>query len=453
MSLSDELARPLPRMARLPGLQRKGALEHAADEIVLAFGGVPLEAAPETDRLAEVEGLLRSSGSGIQTLSRRDLKVVPYVIWGPDQHWQRDVPFLNAYLSKVAESWRGGIRHLWRHYILNFDAESPATHQFAAWLRTHQDRMPEPMRHLSSSYRLLDVNAAPAALAAASLHGSGRLEDVAHVGLGPEILRTSSMAVAILAEAGRHLSNDIVASNVPAKLTALLGDAPHDAIRGAVCAEGLRHKATRSLIDGLVHWQQRTDPNETAPEPTLDFLLALNGDPRFVRERWQGRVADQSIAVVERWLSRKTIEAFFRVIDRLDTDRPDMWRERRAFWLSYLPHVNRAWLVVGPGATPLAEKQGLRFGRFVAGDGTVNNHCGLMLQIRSACVMEMNMNGSAIMWTLNARNLPGLYEETYNRNAYRQSANNRDVFVLTHHSGWQQKFKDRLMQMTGIDAR
>jgi hypothetical protein len=439
-------------MARMPSLRIKGALEVAADEIVLAFGGVPLEAAPTTDRLAEVEVLLGREGTGLETLSRKQLKVVPYIIWGSRPEWQSNVPFLKAYLSKVAESWRGSIRHLWRHYVLNFDEHSPATRYLAAWLRTYQDSMSEPMRHLSDKYNLLAVDVASDALADATLRGGDLLEDFGRVGLGFEVLRTSSLMVSILAAAGRALSRELAVSNVPAKLASLLGGSPADAIRGATCGEKLRQDATRSLVDGLVMWQQKTDPDDAAPEPTVDFLLALNGDPRFVRERWHRKVASDSIVAVERWLSRKTIEAFFRVIDRLKTDRPDMWRARRAFWLSYLPYVSRAWLVVGPGAMPLAKKEGLRFGRFVRA-GTLNNHCGLLLQIRSACVMEMNMNGSAIIWTAGAKNLPGPYAETYDRSLYRESGDNRDVFVLSHNSGWEQKFKNRLMQMTGIDVR
>lgn len=56
-----------------------------------------------------------------------------------------------------------------------------------------------------------------------------------------------------------------------------------------------------------------------------------------------------------------------------------MSKARRAFWMSYLPHISRAWLIAGSNAVPLAEKEGFRFGML---EGTVQaDHCGLMLQI------------------------------------------------------------------------
>ena len=451
MSLSAELARPVPKLARPRSGRTKSALESAADQIALAFGGVPKDDAPTRDVLAEVEAILGPDGAGLSKLVRSQLKFVPYLIWGPKSKWQVDVAFLDRYLARVAEAWPNGTRRLWRHYVLNFETESVLTQRLGIWLVQRRGSLPEPMRRVSDDYRILEATAAPGTLATAVLQSGKLLDELAQVGLNVGVLRSTSFAVEILAAAGRHLTAGAVPTEVPLRLSSFLGGVPKDAIRGAACSAGLQQAAMRDLVDGLVAWQRRSDPNDAEFEPTLDFLLAINGDPRFVRDRWYGKVGSGSIATVERWLSKATIEGFFRVIDTLKTDSLH-WEARRAFWLSYLPHVTGAWLIAGPNAVPLAKRQDIRFGRFDR-KGTDANHCGLMLQIGDAYVIEMNMNGSAIIWRAGTRGLPGLYEGSYNRRQYWDRKDDRDVFVLTHNVGWQQRFKDRIMQLTGIDVR
>ena len=112
-----------------------------------------------------------------------------------------------------------------------------------------------------------------------------------------------------------------------------------------------------------------------------------------------------------------------------------------------------AWVGAGQAATPLAVQQGRRFGRFANGGGALFDQCGLILQIRGMCVLEMNKNGSAIFWTLGSEGLPGLYEEFYSPRECRARVDDRDVFRVTHGFGWQQKFRNRVLQMTGIDVR
>jgi hypothetical protein len=452
MGLSTELARVTPRVPH-PYLPRnkKSALEIEANKAAAIFGGVAQENDPPEGFLSKVEIVLGEDGSGLQKLGLLELKVVPYIIWGPNVRLRTDRRFVRRYLDMVTDRWRTAARRLWRHYVFNFDADSPATVEFAAWLREHADKIPEPLRHFSKEYSLFDVKQAPGALAAAALGGQRLIDDMEPIGFPLASLRTSGLLMAVLSAAGRQLATTTDTHRAPERLSALLDGNPNNAIAEALCSEAARSQALRSLVDGLVAWHGLQDPDDAQPEPTLDFLLALNGDPRFVRERWQGRVSDASIQAVERWLSRKTIEAFFRVIDALQTDRPDMWQARRQFWLSYLPYVSKAWLVAGPRAVPLAEREGLRYGQFV--HGQQQDQCGLILQIRGTCVMEMNKNGSAIFWESGAHNLPGLYMEMYNRSHYKRRVDGRSVFVLKHQGDWQRRFNDQILQMTGINRQ
>ena len=453
MSLSAELARTLSRVPRPRIPRTKSALEIAADRAAEAFGGLPRELEPAKDMIAWVEKALGADGTGVRRFARRELMFVPYVIWGSDPKWRENLAFVDDYLAVVAERWPNGVRRLWRHYILNFDSSSPATVRLARWLSERRERLPAPLREYSDKYRILDVERVAATLATATLRDNLVLQHTEDVGLSIEALRGATLAVETVAAIGAQLLDKSTAANVPGKLTAFMNGSPKDFILGSRSGEELRSLALRSVVDGLVGWQERLEHRDGAAEKTLDFLLALNGDPRFSRDRWHGKVAQASIDAMERWLSKDTIEAFFRVIDTLKTDDQRMWRERRAFWLSYLPYVDKAWLVVGQMAIPLAEQQGRRFGRFSKGGGAQADHCGLILQIRGMCVMEMNKNGSAIFWTLGYAGLPGLYEESYRPRDYRAAEDDRNVFRLLHLGAWQQKFRNRIVQMTGIDVR
>ena len=449
MSLSAELARPLPKVPR-PYLPKKCLLETEVDRLSATFGGVPREVAPIPDLMSQIEAALGPDGVSLAKLDRRGLKVVPYIIWGPNPAWRLNRSFIRRYLGIMAAGSRTALKRLWRHYLLNFDPYTPATQEFAAWLAIRVSDLSSALQEFSQTYAVLDTDRASSTMAADVLSGGRFLERIEELGFGSEAFRSSALLLEVLAAAGHQLASPSPAFRVVEKLTGLMGGKSHNAIAEAVGTEGARARALRSIVDGLVSWQERVDPQASAPEPVVDLLLALNGDPRFARHRWQGHVSDRSIAAVESWLSRKTIEAFFRVIDTMKTDRDDMWRARRKFWLSYLPYISKAWLVAGAHAAPIAEKEGLRFGRFQAGDGTLPNHCGLMLQIRDLNVLEMNKDGSAIFWGSGTRGLPGLYEDWYNRYQYRSRKNNRDVFVLGHHVGWEARFRDRIVQMTRI---
>jgi hypothetical protein len=89
----------------------------------------------------------------------------------------------------------------------------------------------------------------------------------------------------------------------------------------------------KSLVEGFVVWQQRPERINTNPEPALSLLLEINRDPRFVPGRWRGIVDEAATSAIEAWLSRKTIEAFFRVVNDLHVDRRDCGTSGGSFGL------------------------------------------------------------------------------------------------------------------------
>ncbi|MBC9176145.1 EH signature domain-containing protein [Pseudoroseomonas ludipueritiae] len=460
MGLFAELQRPQPAIPHpvLPKL--KSALELQVEEIRRKFGGATREPEPASDHLAMVETMLGDDGSGVDRLGRRELRIVPYIIWGANSAWRRAVSFIRRFLARVEQVWPKAPRRLWVHYVMNFDPECAASAELAQWLERRVLDLPEPLQKFSAIYNLFDLKHAPPLLAKAAILDPSLLQDLEELGTSPAMFRSSTLMLSVIEASGPILAMRPDLPDAPTRLTDLLGGEVEFALDGSGNTE-LRSRALRAIVDGVVAWQERQAQN-SSPEPALDFLIKLNGDPRFKALRWTNKVSAESLSVIRRWLSRKTLEAFFRIIDALQTDRRDMWQERREFWLSYLPHITDAWLVVGKKAVPIAVREGLDFGQFASGGGVQSDHCGLMMQIGSIRIMEMNKNGRAFFWNVSNKSLPDFYQtqKTYDRQIFIARANvssenyggnpNR-VSGLTHHGGWQDKFCDELLERTGID--
>jgi hypothetical protein len=295
-------------------------------------------------------------------------------------------------------------------------------------------------------------------MAEAALAGNRLLEDLSRIRVTPERLRTSALIVAILGCVGRVLKTDSVRGDPVTCVRNLLANHVADVIQQAPAGLELRKWAVKSFVEGFVVWQQKPERVNTNPEPALSLLLEINRDPRFVPGRWRGIVDETATSAIEAWLSGKTIEAFFRVVNDLHVDRRDMWDERRKFWLSYLPFVKKAWLIVGSGAIPLAQREGVQFGTF--GGGAARDHCGLLILIDDLMVLEMNKVGRAVLWKDGAVSggvFPEVYDETtrYDRRNINMYVSKREEWqgssiALTHQppDGWQRKFADQIQQNT-----
>jgi hypothetical protein len=461
MGLFAELRQPQPEIPYpvLPKL--KSALEMQVDALQRQFGGAIRELEPPPDRIAVVESMIGADGRGVDQLSRRELRIVPFIIWGKNLAWRRSVDFIRRFLSRVAQVWSKAPKRLWVHYVMNFDPGCTASAELAQWLARHASDLPAPLRRFSTAYNLFDLKQAPTALAEGAVLQSTLLADLQELGTSPAIFRSSALMLSVMEASGPILSKRLDLADVPARLTDLLGGKVELALDGSGHAE-LRARALRSIVDGLVSWQEQCSAQEASLEISLDFLIKLNGDPRFKALRWTGKVSPESLTIVRRWLSRRTLEAFFRIIDALQRDRHDMWQARRQFWLGYLPYITDAWLVVGRTAAPIAKREGLEFGRFASGPNVQPDHCGLMMQIGSVRIMEMNKNGRAFFWDVSNTALPNFYQtqKPYDRQIFLARAepspenrpgNPNRVSGLSHQGSWQDKFRDELLQRTGID--
>jgi hypothetical protein len=238
----------------------------------------------------------------------------------------------------------------------------------------------------------------------------------------------------------------------------LLEGKVENAIRDTQARDELRRRALAEFVEGFVSWQRRVDRRDRDPGPVMDLLTSVNEDPRFSPMRWRGIVAQATIDIIEGWLTRHTIEAFFRVVTRLPIQRQDMWHDRREFWMAYRDFVRRAWLIVGERGVPFAQEEKIRFGRFRG--GAFADHCGLVLDFGDLCALEMNMKGRAILWRpdqVRHDRFPRVYDDTpYDRGSITGYAANlwsHGCIGIVHNGHWKAKVADVIQQHTSLGIR
>jgi hypothetical protein len=460
ISLRDELSKDLPQLSAPKLGLVKSQLAAQSEQLSQLYGGVAINQRPPSDDYEEVKAALQRGSEGVTALPRRLLACVPFAaLYDDNRTWRADQSIIDAYLRRLSgDAHRGLFRSLWTHYLLTFEHDDAATNAVARFLTGHFDKLPDPLAGFTKKYEFLNPLTGPLRMAEAALGGDDLLKDFSSIGITPERLRTSALIVAILGCIGRVLKTDSVRGDPISRVRILLANQVADVIHQAPARLELRKRAVKSFVEGFVVWHQKPERANTNPEPALSLLLEINRDPRFVPGRWRGIVDATATNTIEAWLSRKTIEAFFRVVNDLHVDRRDMWDERKKFWLTYLPFVKKAWLIVGSGAIPLAQREGVQFGAF--GGGAARDHCGLLILIDDLMVLEMNKVGRAVLWKDGA--VPGgvfpeVYDEKtrYDRRNIAMYVSEREEWqgssiALRHQppDGWQRKFADQIQQNT-----
>lgn len=226
---------------------------------------------------------------------------------------------------------------------------------------------------------------------------------------------------------------------------------------------------------------------DKAPPPELKariqkHLISVVGDPRLSPTPWHGietawrsrgdhEDAQTLRLVLKRWLVSASFETFFRVMGRT-TENPIQWRARENFWREYLEggHVQEAWFILGHEAerqlhayhAELQEAGG--FGRFDG--GATPSHSALLMQIGDVMIAEWTHNGSCCFWQRNAVNRPTFYNDRYDGRYMRNSEAMRAAAArqarelgaeplwqaLSHHDGWESRFRQVIRDLTGIRA-
>jgi hypothetical protein len=460
--LKAELRKEVPQLFAPAFGLRHDAVAFEAEQMEKKWGGVRIDGQPRPDVFMEVKAALQAGTRGVEALSARLLPFVPFAMLYGAHTSRGDADTVRTFLSRLPEAGRSAPRRLWPHYLLSLERDDGATNEIALWLKAYRGALPARLADFTEKYDALDPTSTPGKMAREALIGAGIDTDFQAIGVGTERLHTAALLAEILYEIGSQLRSGVRLADAVRPVKAILPDQRKLAIDQTQAREPAKQRAVGAFIEGLIAWQRHSDPDDAKPGAILDLVLELNEDPRFNVVRWSGIVPKSTTDTVEAWLTKHTIEAFFRVVNQLRIERTDMWAERRKFWMSYLPYVRRAWLIVGDQGVPFARRERIRFGRFSGGAN--EGHCGLVLDFGDLRILEMNMNGRAILWRpddVRYGEFPQVYDETpFDRRNFSAAVARSEIWQngcigLGHRppDGWQWKFADQIQQRSDRGIR
>ena len=419
------------------------------------FGGAPRPVEPMRNLMEEVERKLTVSQGNINGLERRQLKVIPFLLWTSPQKWSENEKLVTDFLDWADSNWKAAPRQLWRHYLLNMDPGSLATRRIGTWLSKHQLRLSPSLQAFSHKWDLFIPSQAIAKLAHSLLANAEVIAEIESLKIARDTLLRSAFLLSVLESLGQQLRKYQQATAITSRLKQLLaqlGEMPTNKMLGP---PDLQDSALKSIVEGVVIYTNNHDVS--AVEQTLDFLYYFIGDPRLPqsRSRWNP-IDDEICELVKRWLNRISIEAFFRFMKTMPADRLDMVLARERFWHGYEKSISRAWLVVGREGESLATNLlGKSFGKFNAGPNVHRDHLGLMLQIGNYIVFEMNKTGATLFWPAGDNGMQEFFLPEYNRSKLIYACPNSPDsgsprFRLTHSPGWQAKYRMYIYRYTRI---
>lgn len=427
----------------------KLAIQVVAEELERRFGGAPPPLAPLPNVVEEAEKRLIAGQGDISKLDRRQCKAVPYILWSSP--WSNNARLIGDYLVWADREWRTAPRQLWRHYLLNMDPGSLATQRLGVWLADRAGKLPPALHDFSRKWLLFSPQPAIHKLADSLLGSSDFIAEIEKLRIGRKTLLESAFLLSVLKALGQRLQDYRQRSDITITLKSLLaelGETPTYKMQGP---EDLRRSTLKSLVEGLVAWAERQGDNAVIKQ-TLNLLHSLIGDPRLEQLRWcdidRGRRE-----TVERWLTRDTLDAFFKVMLALPTKKDDMVEEREKFWRRYQATISRAWLITAKDGVEIAHRLlGQSFGKFETGPNVQHDHLALMLQIGNYAILEMNQNGGTLFWPVGDQKMPTFFRPNYSRSKMLSICSDelRSVtgrFRLKHQPGWQLRYSNELRRI------
>ena len=194
---------------------------------------------------------------------------------------------------------------------------------------------------------------------------------------------------------------------------------------------------------------QAATADAATQDALINFFLVYLGDPRVPgnRAKWNG-VSSEARAIVQQWLSKKTLDLFFTIVKRTAVD--SMWSYRQKFWSAYLPHVANTWVFLGPDAAYIARSvrdDNLSYGIL---DGATSNQSVFLILIGNFVFGEWSHNGKLRVWRVD--NCPVSFGA--NRMNQPQIKNASNLMEWVHSSPstyfWQRSVANWIFRYTGI---
>ncbi len=433
---------------------RPASLTKAADKLTGTVVQLPDQATTYELQKRVSDMVLAGQTSAI---SRRDLKLSCTTINHPPLPPAKFVQIGDALLREVAtKRRRTPFYQLLGAYLATFDPQDIGTRWLATKLRAvagHWEwRENDAWEKRIKQFDLLDVDQAPRRLAMAILGAPSTLHQLLRdVGLDGGLNSQSKLALAAFRAA-----------------CAMVSTFPSDQVetaQAAVLAWNDNGKPNGRFPEGWVDicrsclepWKDR-DPSEQHKLLILSRLQAWGGgDPRVNnhKPRWS-IVEDQAQAahgILMRWLTRASVLQFLEIValSLHDEDDQRMWRERRAFWTSFLdrktgPRIERAWVAFGRDAAAKARQVARNsrdpsFGNFGTHSETSRGrqHSALIMEIGDLVVVEWSHDSMCNFWKKRS-----FSQKLFQTVPYVSGTLYSAPLKKIHHKNWQKPFSDIL---------
>lgn len=308
-----------------------------------------------------------------------------------------------------------------------------------------------------AEFRLFDAAAAPSRLADRVLTSP---ESVRHTlgsaGLASDLRRTGGLAAAAFSVACARAAELRGSTAVPVQ---------ERTIEWARAAETpLAYPGEWPAYANALFLPWRNDePPSSHRNLLIDAATSYAGDPRIKQARWRPvREAGTAYDVIVRWLTKASVEQFFEIVSETMRERPDMWRERRAFWTRYLKNdlIDAAWVAFCSDGARRAELAALRtgdaslgmFGRCATSASRGPEHAALIMQIGKLTVVDWSHNGSWNVWPEGSPGAPKLFVHNTRR---AMDYSPRDLMNAPLHGShdasghWRYKLEELIWRHTG----
>lgn len=359
---------------------------------------------------------LAKTGGGYAGVPTRELRHAPWLLWTADQPLATLPGLLDELITRAAER-KSLLRALIEAWLMGYAAGAAMIREAAQALRRLVFDNPHPSMEAWASIdrdvRIFDVPAGPLRLAQWLLAGKEPVE-------------------AMLARIGFDDPLRAVSGYMRQTQEALLGLAPERLVEPsgfqaagrifAVLAPGGTLRFSDAQMAGqmaralLKPWLAGgRGAGEGVREAIQEFLVAQLGDPRLRPRLWSA-AGEDAVALMRRWLTKASLDAFFRLIREHALD--SHWTYREAFWAAYLKAgaIADAWLAFASAihaeASSIKELRGA-FGRL---DGGVQpNHSVLLLRIGDLVFCEWSHNGALRAWRSDWKTAPQLARSRYSR--------------------------------------
>jgi hypothetical protein len=162
----------------------------------------------------------------------------------------------------------------------------------------------------------------------------------------------------------------------------------------------------------LSPWFHRNPPQDVK-NALLSELLRTLGDPRHNHAGWLG-VRREAIETASRWLTSRTMDAFFEILRHTEDD---IGPYRRRFWEAYFHagHILEAWIALGEQAVTELQKIDptgeLSYAKILG--KIAPNQCVLMLRMGNLLFCDWSHQGRLRAISATAKQAPKLYQTEY----------------------------------------